>query len=150
MAVGQLTHIGLCVSELDRAVRFYRDVIGFREVGRLEVTDARAGILLQMESVKLHAVYLERDGVRLELLYYAWPGHVGRPDPRPMNLLGLTHLSFQVDDLAAAIEKLRSAGARVLEDTRIGSPPAIFVADPDGTRLELVQAPRRPSAGASS
>jgi catechol 2,3-dioxygenase-like lactoylglutathione lyase family enzyme len=62
-----------------------------------------------------------------------------------MNQLGLTHLSLRVDDLDAQLARLVEAGVEVLEPTRIDLPEAgvkaVFVSDPDGTRIELVQQP---------
>ena len=62
-----------------------------------------------------------------------------------MNRLGLTHLSLRVDDLAGTVERLRAAGVKVLEQSRIDIPAfasaAVFVCDPDGTLIELVQSP---------
>ena len=57
-----------------------------------------------------------------------------------MNRVGLTHLSFEVAAIEPVLARVRAAGGRVLEDSRI--PPAVFVTDPDGTRIELVLAPR--------
>ena len=37
MDVQRLTHLGICVSDLDRSLRFYRDVLDCKEVGRLEL-----------------------------------------------------------------------------------------------------------------
>lgn len=105
-----------------------------------------AATLLRLPDVKLRAVYLVRDGLRIELLHYARPGHRGDAAPRPMNQLGLTHLSLRVADLDAAQRDLASHGARVLADTRIDNERlrarAIFVCDPDGTLIELVEAKR--------
>ena len=93
--------------------------------------------------MRLHAIYLRRDGVVIELLHYERPGTVGDGSPRAMNALGLTHLSLRVPDLAAAIEALESRGAKVLRDTHIHNRQlgarAVFVTDPDGTRIELVE-----------
>ena len=62
-----------------------------------------------------------------------------------MNRLGLTHLSFRVDNLAATLETLTHAGVRVLEQTHIDIPAfgaaAVMITDPDGTLIELVQSP---------
>jgi glyoxylase I family protein len=62
-----------------------------------------------------------------------------------MNALGLTHLSFRVDNLAATCATLEAAGVRILAPTHIDIPAfeaaAIMIADPDGTLIELVQAP---------
>jgi predicted enzyme related to lactoylglutathione lyase len=53
-----------------------------------------------------------------------------------MNRVGLTHLSFEVTVIEPVLARVREAGGHVLEDSRI--PPAVFVTDPDGTRIELV------------
>jgi catechol 2,3-dioxygenase-like lactoylglutathione lyase family enzyme len=100
---------------------------------------------LRLKGVALRAVYLEREGVRIELLHYDSPGCTGDGGPRAMNALGLTHLSLRVDDLDALLAKLAADGVRVLGETRIEIPrahtKAVFVTDPDGTRIELVQQP---------
>jgi catechol 2,3-dioxygenase-like lactoylglutathione lyase family enzyme len=69
-----------------------------------------------------------------------------------MNQTGLTHLSFLVDDLDATLASLAALGARVLAETRLegggAGPNAIFVTDPDGTRIELVEGDFDPAAWA--
>ena len=104
--------------------------------------------MLQLANVDLHAVYLERDGTRLELLSYASPAAVGDGSTRAMNARGLTHLSLRVDDLEATLADLTTVGARVLGPSRIDIPgfavAAIFISDPDGTLIELVQSPGDP------
>src|SRR5947208_880691 len=62
----RLTHVGLCVSDLERSLRFYRDLLGFRPVKEIEVEGEPADTLLGLRDVKLRAAYLERDGVTLE------------------------------------------------------------------------------------
>ena len=145
----RLTHVGLCVSDLERSLWFYRDLLGFRFAHDLEVEGEPTDTLLRLRGVKLHAVYLERDGVRIELLHFASP-----PAPparvRALHEHGLTHLSFRVADLEATLAALRAAGGRVLDQTVIRLPEfqaaACFVTDPDGQLIELVQAPGDPAA----
>ena len=143
MAVERFSHLGLCVSDLERSLRFYRDGLGFREASRLSVSGAETETLLGLADVKLEAVYLQRDGFVLELLHYAAPGVTGDAQPRAMNALGLTHLSLRVTRLDEAVASLVAAGGRVLESTRIHNERlgarAIFVVDPDGTRVELIE-----------
>jgi len=150
MPLLRLTHIGLCVSDWERSLQFYRDVLGFRYLSELQLAGEPSGTLLQLPDVELRAIYLERDGTRIELLHYPVPGHQGDGAPRPMNQLGLTHLSLRVDDLVGLLASLRAAGVRILDRTRIDIPAfeagAVFVTDPDGTLIELVQAPGDPSA----
>jgi catechol 2,3-dioxygenase-like lactoylglutathione lyase family enzyme len=142
MSIRRLTHIGICVSDLSRSLAFYRDVLGMREVGRMVTDDPTTRTILEVDGAKLELVYLERDGVRLELLHYPSPGHVGSGERRPMNALGLTHVSFAVDDFDAAARAIASAGGCVLEGTRVTFPSGnrgLFTLDPDGTRIELIE-----------
>jgi glyoxylase I family protein len=140
-----LTHIGICVSEWERSLRFYRDVLGFTCRSELQIAGEPSDTLLQLHNVELRAIYLERDGMRIELLHYASPGYRGDGTPRAMNALGLTHLSFRVDSLAATLDTLKAAGVPILEPTHIDiaafEAAAIMITDPDGTLIELVQAP---------
>jgi catechol 2,3-dioxygenase-like lactoylglutathione lyase family enzyme len=148
MALLRLTHVGICVADLDRAVRFYCDGLGFHLRSELEIAGEPAATLLRLTDVHLHAVYLERDGTRIELLHFRAPDPVGGDTPRAMNQLGLTHLSLRVDDLDATLADLRAVGARVLDASRIDiaavEAAAVFITDPDGTLIELVQAPGDP------
>jgi catechol 2,3-dioxygenase-like lactoylglutathione lyase family enzyme len=145
----RLTHVGICVSDLERSLRFYRDALGFRVEHELRVEGEPSDTLLRLRGVDLHAVYLQRDGVRIELLRFASP-----PAPpartRAMHERGLTHLSFRVADLDATMAALRAAGERILEETIIRMPEfraaACFVVDPDGQLVELVQSPGDPAA----
>jgi len=148
MGILRVGHLGICVSDLAGSLRFYRDLLGFRELSRLDVAGTHADRLLGLKRVKLRAVYLERDGMRIELLAFASPEPVGAPVPRPINQLGLTHLSLRVSDLPRVVEELRAAGVCVLEATAINpvGSAAVFVTDPDGTRVELVEMPGDPAA----
>ncbi|MBM4686426.1 hypothetical protein GS532_22400, partial [Rhodococcus hoagii] len=84
------SHVGLCVSDLERALRFYRDGLGFTEVAHYELDE-------QIPEVdapcSLTATIIEKGGLRFELLAYSKPGVIGKPHHRRNNL-GLTHLSF--------------------------------------------------------
>ena len=139
----RFSHLGICVSDLDASIAFYRDALGFEPAGDLDVKGEPGATLLRLPDVELRAVYLRRDGVTIELLYYASPGHEGDGAPRRMNALGLTHLSLRVDDLEGMLADLDARGVNVLRDTYIDNPSlsarAVFLIDPDGTLIELVE-----------
>jgi len=145
----RMSHIGICVSDLGRARSFYSAVLGFAEVGGLLVSGDTVDALLGLANVDVEAVYLERDGFRLELLYYRSPGHQGEARPRPMNLRGLTHLSLRVTDLDAMCASIEAAGGKVLRETLQSNPDHhsrfVMATEPDGTRLELIEAPGNPA-----
>jgi catechol 2,3-dioxygenase-like lactoylglutathione lyase family enzyme len=149
LPIQRLTHVGICVADLERSLRFYRDLLGFTVEHELAVEGAATDTLLRLHDTKLRALYLTRDGVRIELLHFSSP-----PAPpareRAMNEPGLTHLSFRVADLDAVLAGLRAAGVRVLDETMLRPPKfrsaACFVTDPDGQLVELVQARADPAA----
>jgi catechol 2,3-dioxygenase-like lactoylglutathione lyase family enzyme len=149
LPLARLTHIGIGVSDLERSLRFYRDLLGFTWEHELDVEGEPTDTLLRLRGTKLHAEYLSRDGVRIELLHFASPTPPSRRE-RAMNEPGLTHLSFRVTDLDAVVDALRAAGERVLDETIIRIPQvnaaACFVVDPDGQLIELVQSPGDPAA----
>jgi glyoxylase I family protein len=149
MTVQRLSHIGICVSDLERSVRFYCDVLGFEELSRLQVKGEASERLLQLPGGELEAVYLQRDGTRIELLFYPVAGHECATTPRPMNRLGFTHLSLRVADIDAVVAAISESGGDNLAETRVDNPrwgtKAMFVTDPDGLRIELLQVPGDPN-----
>ena len=131
-----LNHFGHCVTDVDRSVRFYCELLGFREKRRMSVPDDPTGRLLRIDApVGLSAVYLEKDGTILELLAFDRPGNPPAR-PRPFNEPGLTHMSFCVTDLAAAKSEVERLGGEVLADAGLGV--AVFIRDPDGQPIELL------------
>lgn len=154
MSVQRLSHIGICVSDLERSVSFYCNALGFAEQSRLRVSGPESERLLQIAGGDVQAVYLQRDGTCIELLHYPAAGHETPQTPRPMNRLGFTHLSLRVADLDAVVAAVTSAGGACLDETRVDNPAwrsiAVFVTDPDGLRIELLQMtgdPKTPSGG---
>ena len=140
----RMSHVGLAVSDLEASIRFYRDGLGFELGPRFEAGDEVAGLSEVEPPAKMTSQYLTKDGFRLELLDWERPAVQGHPSRR-RNQLGLTHLSFEVDDVEATEERLLGLGGAPIEGARIRldrDPAAItvvFLADPDGTRIELLQ-----------
>ena len=131
-----VTHVGLCVTDLERARRFYTEALGFTFASDLKPPDDATGKLLGIEPpVGLTAVYLTLGAFTLELLHY---DRGGNPDfrPRVMNEPGLTHLSITADDLPGTLERVRARGGEVIESSNLGA--AVLVRDPDGQIVELL------------
>jgi len=143
----RFSHFGICVSDLDRSLRFYCEALGFAPAMRHEV-GPEFGTLMEIEGVQVTSQFIRREGLLVELLHYGSPGHVGEPVRRPVNQLGLTHLNFQVDDVDAAAALVAANGGQVLGHTRTTFDPAtgfdadfVYCTDPDGTRIELMRLP---------
>jgi catechol 2,3-dioxygenase-like lactoylglutathione lyase family enzyme len=134
------SHIGLCVRDLERSRRFYVDGLGFKEFARFELDRPIAEIEGECH---LTSFFVEKDGLRIELLDFRAPKVFGTPSTR-RNQLGLTHLSFVVEDVDAAARELEEYGGKIVDGTRSGqddptSVQIIFLEDPDGTRVELMR-----------
>ena len=139
------SHFGLCVSDLERAMRFYCDGLGFEPTITYEVGGDFADTLEVPGDIALVSQFIARDGVSIELLHYTKGSVVGTPSAA-RNQLGLTHLSLSVSDVDEVAAKLVACGGTVLEATRtkIDNPDGsvndfVFVADPDGVRVELMK-----------
>ena len=134
------SHIGICISDLQRSTRFYTEALGFVISHSVE-GGPPFDIMTELPELELRANFLKRDGVMIELLQYLRPGSVGEAARRPMNQLGLTHLSLIVDDLAAVTDLIEQYGGRAYPQTRVKSPAGdmMFASDPDGVRIELWQ-----------
>ncbi|MBI2204585.1 MAG: VOC family protein [Candidatus Rokubacteria bacterium] len=131
MRVERVGHVVLKVRDLERSVPFYRDVLGLREVARLEDRPSlRVGATL---------VFFSATGANhhdIGLL------EVGADAPAaPSHGVGLYHVALKIgdslDDLRAAKRHLDAQGARILgvSDHRVSQ--SIYLADPDGNVIEV-------------
>jgi catechol 2,3-dioxygenase len=122
MRVSELGHVSLFVSDLERSVGFYRDLLGLRETGRGK--DGR--IVFLSAGAHHHDVSLE----------------VARVDaqPLPAGAPGLYHVAFCVGSTRAALQTARreaeQAGLQPFGEAG-GATPCFCVKDPDGHTVEL-------------
>ena len=130
-------HVGLCVTDAARSLRFYEEVLGFEFWYELEPPDEMVAKLTDLpQPVGVKAVYLRRGESVLELMHYTEAGAHAPARPRVMNEIGLTHISVSVDDIDATAAKVAEYGGSVLEHTNVGA--AVMIRDPDGQLLELL------------
>ena len=140
-------HTGITVTNLERSLAFWRDVLGFElshrahQIGELaaEITGvAGAEILL--------AVLKTPTGHNIELLEYLAPPDRKHFAPRPCDV-GSIHIALTVDDVDAVISAIAPFGwkAAGTPQTLASGPNAgkrvIYVRDADGTTIELMQSP---------
>jgi predicted enzyme related to lactoylglutathione lyase len=138
----KFSHIGICTADIDRSMRFYSEGLDFKIAESFDVGN-EVGRTMEVDGVKLRSQFLRRDdGISIELLYFHEPDCFGPRERRAMNQYGLTHLSFWVEDMDAALEKIRKAGGTVHDKTfnDLGYIKLVFCTDPDGVRVELMQA----------
>jgi len=142
----RVSHVALAVSDLQASSRFYTQGLGFEAGPCFEAGDEVAAVSEVSPPVRMRSLYLTKDGFRLELMAWETPAVHGRP-AATRNQRGLTHLSFEVDDIDATEARLLALGgqplpgARVRLDRKPAEISLVFLADPDGTRIELMHLP---------
>jgi lactoylglutathione lyase len=137
------SHFGICVSDLERSVAFYCEVLGFEKAESHEIGSEFAA-LMDLPDVAVTSQFIRRGPTAIELLAFHDPGPFGERTRRAVNQLGLTHLSFRVTDLTAVATRIVEFGGTIVESSRttidLGGAELQFVycTDPDGVRVELM------------
>jgi lactoylglutathione lyase len=99
---------------------------------------------MDLPDVVMTSQFIRRGPTAIELLAFSEPSPFGDRERRAVNQLGLTHLSFRVDDVATTAARIVELGGAVVEPSRttidFGGSPLEFVycTDPDGVRVELM------------
>lgn len=127
MKIKQIEHVAINVSDIRKSRDFYGRVLGFKELQSVENGDTTI-------------TYFELPGeARLEL--FDLHGKVNSKARGDWDL-GLRHLAFQVEDVAAHEKALREAGVIITLPTRelphLGARVVLFL-DPDGITLEFCE-----------
>jgi catechol 2,3-dioxygenase len=115
-------HVHLKVSDIDRSLAFYRDVLGFDVTQRLGD----------------EAAFLSAGGYHHHLGLNTWESRGGPPPPP--GTTGLYHVAIRYPDrrtLGDALVRLRQAGIPITGATDHGVSEAIYLRDPDGNGIEL-------------
>ena len=152
MEVEWMNHTGFVVSDMERSLAFYRDLLGLKEERNQILEGEFISELVGYPDARLHIMYLGSGDMRhsVELIQYLNP--TGTPAAMPeRHQVGASHLGVIVDDLDAFYAELSSRGVRFV------SPPAIrpgavypmaskgcYMQDPDGNWLELLERPAAP------
>lgn len=155
---GALHHTGYTVSDLDRSVAFYRDLMGLEVLAEQEKQGGYLAAIVGYPDAHVKMAHLRApaSGHVLELFQYIAP-EGEKPERIEPRDVGTAHLCFLVDDLDAVYRRLVDAGVEtfvsppVLVDTGINTGGyGIYLRDPDGIVLEIFQPPKRDGAGADA
>jgi catechol-2,3-dioxygenase len=124
MKVRELGHVVLWVRDLEKSVRFYRDILGFPEVGRM-----RHGRSVMFSTGRSHhELYLMEVGPDAEPV---------RHGPRA----GMYHFGLKIgttdEELKEAIRTCLESGVEIVGVSDHGVSHSLYIKDPDGNEVEL-------------
>ena len=125
----RLLHTMLRVGELERSIAFYCGVLGMKELRRHDYPEGRFTLAFVGYAPESEATAIE--------LTHNW-------DTKQYELgQGFGHLAIEVDDAAAACASIKAKGGKVVREAgpmKHGTTVIAFVQDPDGYKIELIQA----------
>jgi catechol 2,3-dioxygenase-like lactoylglutathione lyase family enzyme len=142
--------IGITVSDLDRSVAFYRDVLSFSVAGETEVSGPPVEQLEGVFGAHVRSARLQLGSEAIVLTQYLAPR--GRPLPADMrsNDRAFQHVAIVVSDMDRAYRHLREHGIRHISNEpqtlpawnkKAGGIKAFYFADPDDHALEAIWFP---------
>jgi catechol 2,3-dioxygenase-like lactoylglutathione lyase family enzyme len=133
-------HTALSTPDLERALRFYRDLLGFHQIMDYEWPPGTTYIddLTALRDSSARVVMLSAGNAMLELFEYRSPQPREADPHRPVNDHGITHICIDVVDLDAEYHRLVAAGMRFhCEPQDQGVVKTVYGRDPDGNVIEL-------------
>ena len=137
-----IEHTALSVSDLDRSIEFYRDVIGLEVIRILDCdVDSKLGKVVGLDPCKARIAHLQRGEVMLELFEYQTPRGEEIKKSRTQADHGYIHIGFTSDDTRADYEKLRKKGIEFISEP-VECRPGVWIVyfrGPDGEICELRQ-----------
>lgn len=143
----RVDHTGVTVSDIEASLQVWCETLGFTLLYRAKREGVFAAEVTGVAGAEILIAVVEGFGHKIELLQYIAPDGRAIVKPRPCDV-GSLHLAVDVDDLDAALDTLSAQGwtaagvPQVIEHGgRIGT-RLVYVRDPDGITLELMQ-PRR-------
>ena len=121
----EFAYVGIRVTNLQKSIDFYTQVLGMKVTGRGKVEQTKG------ETVGLQS---EKDCFTLELNFYE------KDSPYNAKYIvgeGLDHLAFKVDNLDKALKEAQSAGYRTVLKIKADGGQWAYIEDPDGIWIEL-------------
>jgi catechol 2,3-dioxygenase-like lactoylglutathione lyase family enzyme len=146
-ALQGFNHTGMIVTDLDRAIGFFRDLLGFEVLSRAPRAPALIGRMTGLPAPRIEIAYLQGPGHRVELIRYATNGIRRIEQPRVYDD-GAAHIALDVDDVDAAVAAAAEHGVLPVGETiTIDAGPnqgrkVVYLQSAYGLSLEFIQAGR--------
>ena len=140
-----VTHIGICVRDMDKSLAFYRDILGMQVLGDRMTDPTESGRSHNYKRVRQARRWVSLsygEGSSPPLTLTCHPGD--EPDGQPIKLdeVGISHLSFGVQDVEGLTKELLAKGIELagplesFTDAK-GEIRSIYVQDPDGILVQF-------------
>jgi catechol 2,3-dioxygenase-like lactoylglutathione lyase family enzyme len=141
--VTHFDHLTIVVRDIDRAKAIF-SVLGFKETISVVIAGEPFATYMGIPGIEAEHVTLVLENAvprnEIQLLRYRHPDPLPDPHIRDLNKIGMNHICFAVDDIAAEIAKLRANGFATRNEVMdFHSRKLVFVEGPEGVTIELSQ-----------
>lgn len=140
--ISAIRHTGLVVTDLDRALHFWCNLLGFKVVKQMAESGPHIDAMMGLEDVHVTTAKLSApDGCLLELLCFHSHPDKPRWEGTPYST-GFTHIALTVEDLDQLVSKLTQEGVSFPappQRSPDGYAKVIYAKGPEGVLLELVE-----------
>jgi catechol 2,3-dioxygenase-like lactoylglutathione lyase family enzyme len=149
--VKKVDAIGITVSEMDRSVKFYSEVLGFKKISDTEVYGDSYEQLQNLFGLRMRIVRMQLGDEFIELTDYLTSGGRSIPEDAKSNDLFFQHIAIVVSDMDKAYQQLRnkmaehvSTGPQTIPVSNVAAAgvKAFYFHDPDRHNLELIWFPK--------
>ena len=136
----EIHHTGIWVSDIDKLLPFYRDVLGMEFEKDMGIMSGPiVGTLTGIPDSTVRAVFLKMGNQRWEFLQLVTPRAKPLPADTPYAQVGRGHIAFEVEDPEAVYEELKGKGVRFVSAPQKSEGVRFFyLQDPEGGRVEII------------
>jgi catechol 2,3-dioxygenase-like lactoylglutathione lyase family enzyme len=142
MSTQRMEHVGIVVDDLAAATAFFVE-LGLKPQGEMPVEGDWVDRVVGLEGIRVDTAMMEAPGGRggLELVKFHSPSVRGGDPDVPANTLGLRHIAFAVDDIDAAVAKVRARGGELIGEVENYEDiyRLCYVRGPEGIIVELAE-----------
>tara|TARA_B110000008_G_scaffold121394_1_gene123906 strand:+ start:432 stop:866 length:435 start_codon:yes stop_codon:yes gene_type:complete len=140
--IKELRHVGLVVTDIEKALDFWQNMLGFELVKRMEESGQHVDQMIGLQGVRVTTAKLKDQSLGMvELLQFHSHPDKSQWDGTPFST-GLTHIAFTVTDIEKTYEEFKLAGVEFPAPPQLspdGSVKVIYAKGPEGLLMELVE-----------
>ena len=144
--IGRILHVGITVSDIDRSIDFYKNILGLKLESRTFMEGESTDILFGGKNMRAELAYLNGgDNINcppVEIICFS--KNPCESQESRLHQTSISEICFEVDDIFSEYERLRKLGVEFISEPQeflidgVKS-KAVYFKDPDGIILELAE-----------
>lgn len=142
-----INHVGITVKSLDKAIPFYEALFGVKVTNVDQIGGKRMAAVQGLDNTLIKYANVHLDNINIDILEYVEPKSTAASYSNEQ--VSAMHMCFEVDDIQAAVARLKAIGVEPEGDPMIFTEEdglkagygtgVVYFQDPDGAHLELIE-----------